>query len=69
MLKSFFSKILILFSFILVGLFAFSNPDYISLGIWPLEERLLVPLYFIVIFVFTLGFILGRIYRIFKKNN
>ena len=67
MLKSFFSKFIILFCCIIVVLFSFSNSYYISLGIWPLEERIDIPIYFLVIFVFTLGFFLGGLYKLFKK--
>jgi len=67
MLKSFFSKFIILFCCIIVVLFSFSNSYYISLGIWPLEERIDIPIYFLVVFVFTLGFFLGGLYKLFKK--
>ena len=66
MLKSFFSKFIILFCCIIVVLFSFSNSYYISLGIWPLEERIDIPIYFLVIFVFTMIF-LGGLYKLFKK--
>ena len=66
MLKSFFSKFLILFCFIIVILFAYSNPEDITIGLWPLEKRLSIPIYFIVICTFTLGFIVGNISRVLK---
>ena len=66
MLKSFFSKFLILFCFIIVILFAYSNPENIILGLWPLEKKVSIPIYFVVIFTFTLGFIIGNISRILK---
>ena len=67
MLKSFFSKFVILLCFLTVILFSFSNPDYISLGLWPFDKRFEIPLYFLVIIVFTLGFFVGVFRRIFKR--
>ena len=67
MLKSFISKFVFLFFCAIVILFSLANPDYVSLGIWPLERRVDVPLYFMVIIVFTIGFLLGNILRLLKK--
>ncbi|MBF87605.1 MAG: hypothetical protein CMJ14_06335 [Pelagibacterales bacterium] len=67
MLKSFISKFVFLFFCAIVILFSLANPDYVSLGIWPLERRVDVPLYFMVIIVFTIGFLLGNIFRLLKK--
>jgi len=69
MLKNIFSKFIILLFFILVVLFSFSNPDYISLGIWPLNKRIEIPIYFLVIFIFSLGIFIGLFFRFFKKSN
>ena len=67
MLKSFISKFVFLFFCAIVILFSLANPDYVSLGIWPLERRVDIPLYFMVIIVFTIGFLLGKIFRLLIK--
>ena len=67
MFKNIFSKFIILFCFILVVLFSLSNPGYVSLGIWPLNDRVEVPIYFLVILSFTIGFFIGGLYKIFKS--
>ncbi len=67
MFKNIFSKFIILFCFILVVLFSFSNPGDVSLGIWPLNDRVEVPIYFLVIFSFTIGFFIGGLYKLFKS--
>jgi len=69
MLKNIFSRFIILLFFVLVILFSFSNPDYISLGVWPLEKRIEIPIYFLVIFTLALGVFIGLFFRFFKKSN
>tara|TARA_B100000686_G_scaffold226558_1_gene233816 strand:+ start:14422 stop:14631 length:210 start_codon:yes stop_codon:yes gene_type:complete len=69
MLKNIFSRFIILLFFVLVILFAFSNSDYISLGIWPLDKRIEIPIYFLVIFTLALGIFIGLFFRFFKKSN
>jgi len=67
MFKNIFSKFIILLCFTLVILFSFSNSGHVSLGIWPLNDRVEVPIYFLVIFSFTIGFFIGVLYRLFKR--
>ena len=67
MLKSFIFKFVFLFFCVIVVLFSLANPGYVSIGIWPLERRVDIPLYFMVIIVFTIGFLLGKIFRLLKK--
>ena len=69
MLKNIFSRFIILLFFVLVILFSFSNPDYISLGVWPLEKRIEIPIYFLVIFTLALGVFIGFFFRFFKNSN
>ena len=64
------SKLLFIFCFFLVIFFSIANSETITLGIWPLESKIEIPLFFLTIVSLTLGILLGMFLSIlFKKKN
>tara|TARA_B100001175_G_scaffold11375_1_gene8955 strand:- start:285 stop:500 length:216 start_codon:yes stop_codon:yes gene_type:complete len=69
MFKKFLSKILFLCFLILVIFFSISNPENVLIGIWPLNNRIEIPLFFFAIFSVTLGIFIGMLVSIFSAIN
>jgi len=65
------SKLLFIFCFFLVIFFSIANPETVTLGIWPLESKIEIPLFFLTIVFLTVGILLGMFLSLFfkKKNN
>ena len=43
------SKLLFIFCFFLVIFFSIANSETVALGIWPLESKIEIPLFFLII--------------------
>ena len=71
MFIKFISKVLFIFLFFLVISFSIANSDMITLGIWPFENKIVIPLFFLTLVSLTLGIFIGLFISIFSKikNN
>jgi hypothetical protein len=63
------SKLLFIFCFFLVIFFSIANSETVALGLWPLESKIEIPLFFLTIVSLTLGILLGMFLSIFFKNK
>ena len=63
-------KVIFIFLFFLVISFSIANSETVTLGIWPFENKIVIPLFFLTLVLLTLGIIIGLFISIFyKKNN
>ena len=69
MLKKFLSKILFLCVFFIVIFFSISNPGNVLIGIWPLNGRIEIPLFFLSIVFLTIGIFIGLLISLFSLIN
>ena len=61
------SKLLLICFFFLVIFFSIANSETVILGIWPLENRIEIPLFFLTIVSLTLGVFIGMFLSIYLK--
>ena len=61
------SKLLLICFFFLVIFFSIANSETVILGIWPLENRIEIPLFFLTIVSLTLGVFIGIFLSIYLK--
>ena len=69
MFIKFISKVLFFFIFFLVISFSIANSGMVTLGIWTLENKIVIPLFFLTLFSLTLGIFIGIFISIFYKKN
>jgi len=70
MFMKFISKVIFIILFFLVISFSIANSETVKLGIWPFENKIVIPLFFLTLVLLTLGIIIGLFISIFyKKNN
>ena len=69
MFIKFISKVIFIFLFFLVISFSIANSDMITLGIWPFENKIVIPLFFLILVSLTLGIFIGLFISIFSKNK
>ena len=70
MFMKFISKVLFIILFFLVISFSIANSETVKLGIWPFENKIVIPLFFLTLVLLTLGIAIGLFISIFyKKNN
>ena len=71
MFMKFISKVLFIFLFFLVISFSIANSYTVKLGIWPFENKIVIPLFFLTLVSLTLGIFIGLFISIFSKikNN
>ena len=69
MFKKIFLKLIFLIFFLLVVFFSIANSDNISIGIWPLNNRVEIPLFFLTIVSITIGVFIGVYINIFKNRR
>ena len=63
-------KVIFIFLFFLVISFSIANSETVKLGIWPFENKIVIPLFFLTLVLLTLGIIIGLFISVFyKKNN
>ena len=63
------SKLLLICFFFLVIFFSIANSETVILGIWPLENRIEIPLFFLTIVSLTLGVFIGIFLSIYLKKK
>jgi hypothetical protein len=71
MFIKFISKVIFIFLFFLVISFSIANSETVTLGIWPFENKIVIPLFFLTLVSLTLGIFIGLFISIFSKikNN
>ena len=69
MFIKFISKVLFIFSFFLVISFSIANSDTVKLGIWPFENKVIIPLFFFTLVSVTLGIFIGLFIAMLSKNK
>ena len=63
------SKLLFIFLFLLVIFFSIANSEKVKLGIWPYENKIVIPLFFLILVSLTLGIFIGILISRFSKNK
>ena len=69
MFIKFISKVIFIFLFFLVISFSIANSETVTLGIWPFENKIVIPLFFLTLVSLTLGIFIGLFISIFSKNK
>ena len=69
MFIKFIFKVIFIFLFFLVISFSIANSETVQLGIWPFENKIVIPLFFLTLVSLTLGIFIGLFISIFSKNN
>ena len=69
MFIKFISKVIFIFLFFLVISFSIANSETVILGIWPFENKIVIPLFFLTLVSLTLGIFIGLLISIFSKNK
>jgi hypothetical protein len=69
MFIKFISKVLFIFLFFLVISFSIANSETVKLGIWPFENKIVIPLFFLTLVSLTLGIFIGLFISVFSKNK
>ena len=67
MFNKIFSKLLFIIFLLLVVFFSIANSDNISIGIWPLNNRIEIPLFFLTIVSITIGVLIGMFLSIYSR--
>jgi len=65
----FISKLLFISFFFLVIVFSIANSETVKLGIWPFENKIVIPLFFLILVSLTLGIFIGIFISFFSKNK
>jgi Na+/H+ antiporter NhaA len=69
MFKKLFSRIIFLLFFLIVIIFSFSNSGSVLIGIWPLNNRIEIPLFFLIIVSLTIGVFIGILFSLYTRLN
>ena len=69
MFMKFISKVLFIIFFFLVISFSIANSETVKLGIWPFENKIVIPLFFLTLVLLTLGIAIGLFISIFYKKK
>ena len=69
MFMKFISKVIFIILFFLVIFFSIANSETVKLGIWPFENKIVIPLFFLTLVLLTLGIAIGLFISIFNKKN
>ena len=67
MFNKIFSKLIFIFFFLFVVFFSIANSDNISIGIWPLNSTIKIPLFFLTIVSITIGVLIGMFLSIYSR--
>jgi len=65
----FISKVIFIILFFLVISFSIANSETVKLGIWPFENKIVIPLFFLTLVLLTLGIAIGLFISIFYKKK
>ena len=69
MFIKFIYKVIFIFLFFLVISFSIANSETVKLGIWPFENKIVIPLFFLTLVLLTLGIAIGLFISIFYKKK
>ena len=69
MFMKFISKVIFIILFFLVISFSIANSETVKLGIWPFENKIIIPLFFFTLVSLTLGIFIGLFLSIFSKSK
>jgi len=69
MFMKFISKVIFIILFFLVISFSIANSETVKLGIWPFENKIVIPLSFLTLVLLTLGIAIGLFISIFYKKK
>lgn len=69
MLKKIFSKLVFLFFFLIVIFFSIENSENISIGIWPIPDKIEIPIFFLTIISITMGVFIGMCLSLYSRIN
>jgi len=69
MFMKFISKVIFIILFFLVISFSIANSETVKLGIWPFENKIVIPLFFLTLVLLTLGIAIGLFISIFYKKK
>ena len=61
------SKFIFIILFLLVIFFSIANSDNISIGIWPIDNRIEIPLFFLPIVSITIGVFVGIFLSVYTR--
>ena len=67
MFKKLFSKLVFLFFFLIVIFFSIENSENISIGIWPISDKIEIPIFFLTIVSITIGVFIGMFLSIYSR--
>jgi|MEHZ01.5.fsa_nt_MEHZ011452755.1_5 hypothetical protein len=62
-------KVIFIFLFFLVISFSIANSETVKLGIWPFENKIIIPLFFFTLVSLTLGIFIGLFIAMLSKNK
>ena len=69
MFKKLFSKLVFFFFFLLVIFFSIENSENISIGIWPISDKIEIPIFFLTIVSITMGVFIGMCLSLYSRIN
>ena len=69
MFMKLFSKLLFIMFFFFVIFFSIANSEKVKLGMWPFENKIIVPLFFLILTSLTAGVFIGLFISIFSKKK
>ena len=67
MFNKIFSKLIFIIFFLFVVFFSIANSDNISIGIWPLNNRVEIALFFLAIVSISIGVFIGMFLSIYSR--
>ena len=69
MFMKLFSKLLFIIFFFFVIFFSIANSEKVKLGMWPFENKIIIPLFFLILISLTAGVFIGLFISIFSKKK
>ena len=69
MFMKLFSKLLFIILFFFVIFFSIANSEKVKLGMWPFENKIIIPLFFLILISLTAGIFIGLFISILSKKK
>jgi hypothetical protein len=69
MFKKLLSRFIFCCFFIIVIFFSISNSGNVLIGIWPLNYKIEIPLFFLTVVSLTIGIFIGLLLSLYSKIN
>ena len=69
MFIKFFSTLLFIVIFFFVIFFSIANSEKVKLGMWPFENKIVIPLFFLILVSLTIGIFIGLFIAKFSKKK